>query len=287
MIKNKLRKILSKFGDILQSEKVIKELQLQTSALIDSNYHLLRQSNPRYTDEKRLLTYGYQVLAQTDEDGIIAEIFKRISTTNQFFVEFGVGNGIENNSANLLFQSWKGLWIEGNLECVTSIQQNLKRFITSNQLKIHQAFISENNVEQIFTNFQVPVELDLLSIDVDSFDYYIWHAINKFKPRIIVIEYNPSWGPTTEWIMPKDVIPSFTNHTSCYGASLKSYEKLGIQKGYSLVGCNITGANAFFVRNDLVKDLFASPFTSENHYEPPRYHLLRQIGHPRSFNIYQ
>jgi hypothetical protein len=73
------------------------------------------------------------------------------------------------------------------------------------------------------------------------------------------------------------------NCTSYFGGSLKAFEKLGAELGYALVGCELAGINAFFVRQDLVGDKFAAPFTAENHYEPPRYFLLRRDGHPRCF----
>lgn len=285
-LKQVFKRLLSKFGGSIQSELYARELKTIRNATIDANYQLI-QNKPRYNEPKRLLSYGYQVLAQSDEDGIIAEIFRRINTTNKYFVEFGVGIGIENNTANLLFQDWRGLWIEGDAEYAQQLREHLSRFINSQQLISHEAFVDENNIEKILEGHNVPKELDLLSIDIDSFDHYIWKAINNFNPRVVVIEYNSSFGPTTEWVMQKNIIPTFTNHTSCFGASLKSYEKLGAEKGYALVGCNVIGVNAFFVRKDLVSDLFAEPFTSENHYEPPRYHMLRQIGHPRDFNIYK
>ena len=74
-------------------------------------------------------------------------------------------------------------------------------------------------------------------------------------------------------------------YTQEFGASLKAFEVLGSRLGYSLVGCDITGINAFFVRNDLVKDLFAGPFTAENHYEPPRYGLCYRFGHKSKFFV--
>jgi len=286
MIKRTVRKILGTLGNLTQSEENKQTLSSINNSIIDLNYLQVKQSDPRYSDDKRLLKYGYQVLAQTDEDGIIAEIFNRIGLTNRFFVEFGVGEGIENNTAALLFQNWQGLWIEGEPNCATSLRENLKKFITSGNLKVQESFVTEENIEKILTNQQVPNDLDLLSIDIDSFDYYVWQSITNFHPRVIVIEYNASWGPTIEWVMPRDITPSFTDHTSCFGASLKSFEKLGETNGYVLVGCNITGVNAFSVRKDLVKDMFSQPFTSENHYEPPRYNLNRRVGHPRSFNIF-
>src|SRR5213595_496662 len=71
-------------------------------------------AKPRYADPKRLLRYGYKVYSQNDEDGIIAEIFRRIGTTDRRFVEFGVETGIQCNSVKLLVEGWQRLWIEAN-----------------------------------------------------------------------------------------------------------------------------------------------------------------------------
>lgn len=71
-----------------------------------------------------------------------------------------------------------------------------------------------------------------------------------------------------------------TNHMGC---SLKALEHLGNEKGYRLVGCNYTGVTSFFVREDLLGDHFAAPYTSENHYEPPRYFVRMPNGHPANF----
>src|SRR5262245_42046256 len=81
-------------------------------------------AKPRNADPKRLLRYGAKVYSQGDEDGIIAEIFKRVGTTNRTFVEFGVENGTESNTTRLLVEGWRGLWLEGSGPHVADIQQN-------------------------------------------------------------------------------------------------------------------------------------------------------------------
>ena len=130
----------------------------------------------------------------------------------------------------------------------------------------------------------MPAEFDLLSIDIDGNDYWVWQAVTHYKPRVVVIEYNALYGPSAPWIMEYNAAHCWDG-TSCYhGASLKSLETLGAGKGYRLVGCDITGMNAFFVREDLVKNLFEEPFTSENHYETPKYYgLSRKSGNQRRF----
>ncbi len=97
----------------------------------------------------------------------------------------------------------------------------------------------------------------------------------------MIIEYNSIFRPDTDFVV-KYNANRMWDKTSHFGASLLALEKLGTQKGYSLVGCVFTGNNAFFVREDLLGDLFETPYTAENHYEPNRDFLLYTAGHPRS-----
>jgi hypothetical protein len=239
------------------------------------------RENPRYQG-KKLNRYECQVFSQSGEDGIIAEIFQRIGPTNRFFVEFGAGNGSENNSAYLLIQDWQGLWMDSGEKNVRSILASYQALVQEQRLSVKNAFITAENIEQLFTEAAVPAEFDLLSIDIDRNDYWVWKALNAYRPRVVVIEYNAIYPPPVQWIVRYEPHISW-DLTSHMGASLKSLELLGSRKGYKLVGCNFAGGNAFFVREDLVADKFCDPFTAENHFEPPRYFLVRRIGHSRRF----
>ena len=130
---------------------------------------------------------------------------------------------------------------------------------------------------------EVPNEVDLFSLDIDRNTYWIWAAVAEFKPRVVVVEYNASIPPSVDWKV--DYHPNRRwNYTMYFGASLKALENLGRELGYSLVGCEISGINAFFVRSDLCCDRFEGPFDAEHHFEPPRYWLTQRVGHPRSFH---
>ena len=185
-------------------------------------------------------------------------------------------------------QNWKGSWIEGSTDHCNEMKKKYSNIISNNQLQVKESFITKDNICALFEELKVPVDLDLLSIDIDGNDYWIWKELAKYKPRVIVIEYNASVGPHIEWVMPYN-----ENHVwngkdigHYFGASLKSFELLGDSLGYSLVGCNLTGANAFFVRKDLMSEsMFAKPFTSENHYEKPMYFLEKQLGHKRNHQL--
>ena len=72
------------------------------------------QSEQRLLGERRLASQGYKAYSEGDQDGIIQEIFRRIGVTNKFFVEFGCGDGLQNNTLYLLLGGWKGVWMDGN-----------------------------------------------------------------------------------------------------------------------------------------------------------------------------
>lgn len=233
----------------------------------------------KYKDPKNITRFTFKSFSQFGEDGLINEIFNRIGIKNNFFVEFGVGNGLENNTCfQLVVNKWCGLWIEGAKNHSEQIAHRFSKYLQSDRLKFKNAFVTAENIEQIFKEASVPAEFDLLSIDIDGNDYHIWRAINNYSPRVVVVEYNASYGSFAEHCQvyyPNNV----WDRTNNFGTSLKSFELLAKEKGYSLVGCDLGGINAFFVRNDLLFHRFQEPLNADFHYEPPRYYLKYFGGH--------
>lgn len=244
------------------------------------------RNHPRYQDPKRLANHEFKGYSQHGEDGIIEEIFNRIGTTNKEFVEFGAGNGLENNSALLLVKGWKGLWMDAGKQNVKTIRRKFASLILENRLRLLDDYINAENIEELFRKGGVSKEFDFLSIDLDGNDYWIWKAISEYRPRAVCMEYNGIIPPSTRWIMKYNPAHQWTG--SVYmSSSLKSLELLGAKKGYKLVGCDFSGVNAFFVREDLVGDRFAAPFTAENHFEPNRGWLTRGHRHTPDFGPFE
>ncbi len=246
------------------------QLQIQSALLRNQ---LLASS--RYADPRCLNRFEYEIFSQCGEDGIINEIFNRIGLTNRYFVEFGAGNGIQNNSAALILRNWYGLWIDADPKNAEIIQNKYKQVINRRQLTFLQAFITTENIEDLFKQADVPQEPDLLSVDIDGNDYWIWKNIVSFNPRVVICEYNARYGPDLKWVMRYNPAHQW-NGSSYYGASLKSLELLASQKGYRLVACNLAGINAFFIRGDLFTEQFTSLSTSEDHFEPQRSFLMQE-----------
>lgn len=243
-----------------------------THAYCDNYVRDVLATNEKYHHPKNLMRYGFRVCSQHDEDGIIQEIFRRIGTTNRYFVEFGAARGYAGNTLYLLLQGWNGYWIEPDPQGIADIGRDYGEFMRNGQLTLKEEFLTAENVEAVFREMDVPLELDLLSIDIDGNDYWVWKALSSYAPRVVIIEYNSAFREGDLWVMAYNPHHRWDSR-SLVGSSLKSLELLGLHKGYRLVGCNFSGTNAFFVRADLVGDHFMEPYTAETHYEPQRYYL--------------
>ena len=261
------------------------DLNIIRSVAIEEYISQELHHSKKYQENKRLNKYEHQIFSQFGEDGIINETFSRLGTTNKFFVEIGAGEGMENNTTNLLINNWRGVWIEYNSQLISLINKYFSSFIKAKKLIVKNTFVTSKNIENLFKSAKIPREFDLLSIDIDGNDYWIWTSLKFYTPRVVVIEYNASLGPSAEWVMKYNRGHKY-DYTNYHGASLKSLEILGQKLGYKLVGCSFSGVNAFFIRNDLVESKFLKPFTSENFHEPPRYYLYRRIGHPKNFKLF-
>lgn len=240
-------------------------------------WELELERHPRYGDPLRLLRFSFQVNSQSGEDGILHEIFRRVGTTDRRFVEIGLEDGLESNTAFLISQGWTGSWIDGSDACGKTLAT---WGIGPDRVRTLAAHVTRENAAQLLEGMSVPRDFDLLSLDIDQNTYYAWEGLHAYRPRVVVIEYNAALPPDLDWKVAYRA-DRVWDRTQNFGASLKALERLGAQMGYALVGCDLAGTNAFFVRTELAENRFAAPFTAENHYEPVRYSMLARRGHPR------
>ena len=236
------------------------------------------ESDGRSQDPKSLTRFNRSVYSQLGEDGIVSEIFSRIGQTDQVFVECGVGNGLQNTTRFLLEGGWRGYWIEGNTKDVLEARQIWKSYIESGQLTIIEAFITAENIDDLMQGAGVPPAFDYLSVDLDYVTPHIWKAISR-RSRVACIEMNPSMPPNVAMTVPY-IADRLWDGTNWYGGSLKALEMIGQGKGMALVGCDATGSNGFFVRQDEANGRFREPFDADTHYEPPRNYYPHGLHHP-------
>ncbi|RXV58629.1 hypothetical protein C6W92_16525 [Roseovarius sp. A46] len=236
---------------------------------------LARARNPQ--DPKQLSGYA-QVYSQFGEDGYIQEIFSRIGEGGRTFLEFGIEDGTQNTTRFLLERGWSGVWVEGSEAFATRAAETFHDFIEAGQLQIIHGFVTAENVNSLLDQNGIAAGFDLMSVDLDQNTSHVWRRLNR-TARVACVEYNASLPPYFAVEVPYDPARTWdgSNH---YGASLKTLEDIGRGHGMHLVGCDYPGVNAYFVHADETADKFLEPFTSERHYEPPRYNALDYIGHP-------
>jgi hypothetical protein len=197
-----------------------------------------------------LLDAEYKIFSQWREDGIIQYLVNSVPITNRIFVEFGVENYTESNTRFLVVNNnWQGLVMDGSKENIDYIKKD--KIYWAHSIKAVHAFITRENINELLKSNGIEGEIGLLSIDIDGNDYWVWDAIDVIEPSVVVVEYNHRFGKERAVTVPyqQDFV-RFAAHSSMiyYGASLKALYLLGKKKGYSFVGCNSAGNNAFFVK---------------------------------------
>ena len=267
--------------------------QMRRNAGYLARAEIERLLEPLRLDLARLEPYGYKVYSQNDEDGILHEIFRRLEISRGTFCEIGVENGLECNTLYLVHQGWRGGWIEGDENQRLPIQNRFGSLMNSKRLALGIGFIApdimNSALNQVMSIIDVDYrDLDFLSIDIDGNDIYLLEAMDC-SPKVICIEYNGKFPPPVSKkpvLNPKNV----WRGGDYMGSSLVAIDEVARNKGYTLVGTNIHGGDAFYVRNDLTEGKFVLDSSPANLYNPPRYWLtfdhFRHIGHHADFGPY-
>jgi hypothetical protein len=213
-----------------------------------------------------LTRFEYRVFSQNGEDGVLAELFRRLDIRDGSFVEFGVQSGREGNCVFLAdVLGWRGLFMEMDSGDHATLE---RRYRANPRVTTRRAQVTPGNVESLFAGAGVLDEPAVVSIDVDGADYWVWRAIDSYRPLVVVIEYNAALDPERRLVQPADA-PAGWSGTDCYGASLGALSALAEVKGYRLAHTELAGVNAFFVRADLdvaLPPAEAVPVRAPNHF---------------------
>ena len=293
-LNNGLKRQQQSLTGVANIERAVDELAVELQNVDKGTQILLALKFRELASQGLVLPFEdveFRNYSQCGEDGILHYIFSLIGTTNKQCVELCAGSGLECVSANLILNhGWFALLVDGDEK---NVRKGLEFFSTHADGKVMgprflKRWISDNSVNAILKEASFSGEIDLLTIDMDGLDYWVWDAITEINPRVVVVEFMPWLGRepittardenfTTEWIplfengnqtdktteeeLPDD-LSFFSRWTLHGGASLAAYNKLAKRKGYCLVGANGQGFNAFFIRNDIAQELF--PEVSES-----------------------
>lgn len=199
---------------------------------------------------QRLTASAFRLHSQNSEDGILLALFREIGTTSQRFVELGSGSSGGNAAMFATEFGWTGLMVEGDPGKAAMAARRYPH------VQAVCAWITPEDVNELLRQHGFTGEVDLLSIDVDGNDYWVWQALTACSSRVVMLEYNSMFGPDRAVTIPYDPKFNRRDHRFCYfGASLAGLTKLSAGKGYRLVAVDPTGVNAFFVRNDVAPEI--------------------------------
>jgi hypothetical protein len=246
-------------GDYLRLRRQLEDNERairMTTALLLQKYD---QVAGPYHCRSMINRHEAKIYSQNGEDGILLYLFSILGTKNRRFVEFGASDGRQCNSANLALNfGWSGLLLEADEQKAAAARYYYQQRLAEEaaQVQVVHCKVTQKNINQVLAGNGLSGEIDLLSIDIDGNDYWLWQAIEVISPSVVVIEYNASLGSADAITIPYD--PDFNlraGHPSGFyhGASLAALTRLARQKGYLLAGCESAGVNAFFVRQDVAE----------------------------------
>ena len=240
------------------------ESKLESVILVQASWERRRvQTLPPGTP---LSECEFKVYSQFGEDGILQHLVQHVPIIDRSFVEFGVEDFREANCRYLIeVLPWRGLILDGDPGLQNKVKDQPLFFLR--ELVPHSTFVTAENINGILSDKGFSGDIGILSIDIDGNDYWVWKAITVAQPRIVVVEYNSIYGADRAVVVPYD--PTFFRRTAHYSwlyssASLAALVHLGAEKGYSFVGSNSAGNNAFFVRKDVMGGL--KPLTAKEGY---------------------
>lgn len=191
-----------------------------------------------------------QIHSQSGEDGILQKIFEELGIENGWFCEFGAGDG-ENISNTRIFREngWSGVLIEGDEERFDQLFS--KKIVDGEKVYAIKKYIScepGEKIDEILSKTPIPRNFDLISIDVDGNDLWIWKSMEKYRPKVVIIEYNSHFSVEESRTIKYDKDHRFSNDRY-YGASAGALLKLASEKNYDLVAYT-DGLNLIFVDSD-------------------------------------
>jgi predicted O-methyltransferase YrrM len=253
----------------------------------------LRRVVSSIADSSRLEHWGRKIYSQSDEDGILGEILRRIGARpdDGILIEFGVENGLQSNTHWLLRQGYTVVWLEYNDRHVKWIRRFFADYLSDGRLQLAHELVARDTVDSRLAALAAGRPVSVLSIDVDGNDYWLWERVEGIRPAVVVVEYNATWPPPLSVVQEHDTEGPKKVKTDYWGASLSALHTLARRKGYQLVGCGIVGVNAFFVRDDLAtQQLFPYPWTPDALYHPLRRKLIADAfvpGFPPAVGRYE
>ena len=176
------------------------------------------------------------VNSQGGEGVVLEKITQELNILKGHIVDIGSWDGIRHsNVRNLLIKGWHGLLIEGD---TGKVENSIYHYKGYDNINHHNSFVDldNNNINNILKKFNYPNDFDILNLDIDSFDFWVWKSLIS-KPKIVCIEHNGNIIKDDKTI-PYSKDWKYSHEYDNYGASAKALFRLGIAKGYDLISAS-------------------------------------------------
>jgi hypothetical protein len=185
------------------------------------------------------------VFSPAGQDGVLETIFQVIEPTHRFVVDLGADDGVAGScSRNLIVNhGWRGLLVEPATDAGDALAEN---YAEHDGVRTLRAGIFPGDIEILLERADVPRDLDLLIVALESNDWYVWRAIRDFRPKVVQIEYNAAFVPPQTMVIEYHPL-NYWDGSFYFGASIQSLFDLGQSKGYELVYADRSGTTLYFV----------------------------------------
>ena len=174
---------------------------------------------------------------------LLNEIFNKITNPSNYIIDIGASSGVNTDPIYefIINSKYNGLCIEGNKNNIHYLKQKTK-------FNICDEYIYPHNILSIFKKFNVPINIDILKVDIDGFDLEVIRTIlTKYKPKIIIAEYNEKIPPPILFET-KFKIDYVWDYSHCFGFSIKSGEVVMNKYDYKII--NIYDLNNILCVNE-------------------------------------
>jgi hypothetical protein len=207
--------------------------------------------------------FGFRCFSQFEEDGLLLFIFAAVGFHSRKVVEIGAGDGTECMATNLIINhGFQGLLFDGDRGNVSRGRRFFQNCPDTDLLppSFRHAWITAENVNRLLEENMFVGDVDLLSLDIDGNDYWVWKAIEAVRPRVCIFETNPVVPSDLSLTIPYDPEFRYSERPPAgeefWGASLLAMRKLCSEKGYRLIGAHRFGFNVLFMRHDVGVGIF-------------------------------